>query len=152
MTRTFAALRFAASFVLCSCTLFAQSGPQLSGIKRLYIQQFAVKNGSPKLRDAVIAQLRKANIVSVVGEKADADAVLTGDGEIWVKGYRSLDPRSGRLPSNATPLYSGFLSVELKDRKGDTLWSYLASPPASDNIAKDLSKSIEKHLAEALHR
>ena len=84
-------------------------------------------------------------------DRAAADAVLTGNGEIWVKGYQSLNARSGRMPYNGTPIYSGFLSVEVKDVKGETLWSYLASPGGgSANIAKRLAESVVKHLSEAL--
>ncbi len=83
--------------------------------------------------------------------EADADAVVAGDGETWIKGYRSLNPRSGRLPSNGDPVYAGFLSVELKDTRGDTLWSYLVTlGPASENISKELSKQVVKHLTDVL--
>ncbi|MBV9940462.1 MAG: hypothetical protein JO150_18320 [Acidobacteriaceae bacterium] len=89
--------------------------------------------------------------LSVVPDRSTADAVLSGDGEIWIKGYRSLNPRSGRLPSDGTPVYTGFLSVELRNVRGDTLWSYLVTPSAgSADVSKDLSKKIAKHLAEAL--
>jgi len=77
---------------------------------------------------------------------------LGGGGEIWVKGYRSLNPRSGRSPSNGTPVYAGYLSVELRDRNGETIWSYLATPGPSTDVAKDLSKRIAKHVAEALQQ
>ena len=81
----------------------------------------------------------------------DADAIVSGDGETWIKGYRSLNPRSGRLPANGEPQYAGFLSVELRDTKGETLWSYLVTlGPASENISKDLSKQIVRHLMDAL--
>jgi hypothetical protein len=127
-----------------------QAAAPLDGIKRIYVEAFTVKGVPVKLRDDVIAELRKLN-VSIVSDRASAGAILTGDGETWIKGYRSLNPRSGRLPSNGTPVYAGFLSVELKDAKGETLWSYLAAPASgSDDISKDLAKRIAKHLAEAL--
>jgi ABC-type phosphate transport system substrate-binding protein len=48
-------------------------------------------------------------------------------------------------------VYGGFVSVELKDATGETLWSYLATQSTgSENISKDLSKQIVKHLSEAL--
>ena len=44
-------------------------------------------------------------------------------------------------------MYGGYVSVELKDRAGVTLWSYLATPhTGSKNIAHDLSKDVVKHL------
>ena len=52
-----------------------------------------------------------------------------------------------------TPVYAGYLSVELRDSKGETLWSYLATPGAdSGDVSKDLSKRIAKRVAEALEQ
>jgi hypothetical protein len=77
--------------------------------------------------------------------------VERSNGEIWVKGYVSLNPRSGRAPSSGTPVYTGFLSVEIKDSRRVTLWSYLVKAGSeSQDISKDLSKRIAKHLAAAL--
>lgn len=120
-------------------------------IKRVYVEPFPAKTGSTKLREDLIEQLRKLGTLSIVTAESDADAIICGNGETWIKGYSSLNPRSGRLPSNGDPVYAGFLSVELKDTKGDTLWSYLVTlGPASEGISKDLSKQIVKHLADAL--
>jgi phosphate transport system substrate-binding protein len=120
--------------------------------RRLYVEAFATKAGAEKLRDDVAAELRKLASVVLVSDEASADLVMGGGGEIWVKGYRSFSPRSHmKMPSNGTPLYGGFLSVELKNRRGVTVWSYLATPAAaSEDVSKDISKRIAKHLAEAL--
>lgn len=137
-------------FATAGAALAFQGEAPLSAVKRIYVEPFASKAGSEKLREDLIAQLRKSNI-PVSPERDGADATLTGDGETWIKGYRSLNPRSGRSPANGTPVYGGFLSVELKDAKGDTLWSYLATPGSgSQDGSKDLAKRIAKHLAEAL--
>jgi phosphate transport system substrate-binding protein len=121
--------------------------------KRLYVEPFTGKAGSEKLREEIVAQLQKLKSISVVADQTNADVTLSGDGEIWIKGYRSLNPRSGRLPSNGTPVYAGFLSVELKNAQGDTAWSYLVTPgEASEDVPKDLSQRIVKHLAEALEQ
>ena len=140
--------------VLISCALAdratAQEG-QIPSVRRLYVEPFTVKDGKEDLRQALISQLRKLKFLSVVATRSAADASLSGSGEVWVKGYQSLNPRSGRWPSGGTPIYSGFLSVELKDAKGETLWSYLASPASgSEDIAKSLTENVVKHLAKAL--
>jgi phosphate transport system substrate-binding protein len=123
------------------------------GIRRLYVEPFTTNAGPEKLRDAVIAELHKLSSISVVSGESGADAILGGGGEIWIKGYRSLNPRSGRSPSNGTPVYAGFLSVELRNTKGETLWSYLATPgSASQDVSKDLAKRIAKHVVEALQQ
>ena len=127
-----------------------QAGSKLE-IKKIYVEPFAMKLGSEELRDDLIGQLRKLGSISLVANASNADTILSGEGEIWIKGYQSLNPRSGRLPSNGTPVYAGYLSVELKDTKGETLWSYLVTPAtASQDISKDLAKRIVKHLAEVL--
>lgn len=142
--------------LICSCvigvyTLAGQVEPKLPQIKRLYVEPFTIKEqGSDNLRHNIERQLRKLRSVTLVSNQAAADAVLTGKGEVWIKGYQSLNPRSGRLPSNGTPIYAAFLSVELKDRVGDTLWSYLVAPRDSTDISNELSKQVAKHLAEAL--
>ncbi len=125
-----------------------------SGVKKLYVDGFTTKAGAEKLRDDMIAELRKLSSVSLVSDEASADFVLDGGGEVWVKGYRSFSPRSElRLPSNGTPIYGGFLSVELKNKEGVTLWSDLVTPESpSADISKDLSKRVVKHLALAISR
>src|SRR5215469_3349617 len=120
--------------------------------KRLYVEPFATKTGAEKLRDDVMGELRKQGSYTLVPNDANADLILGGGGEIWIKGYRSFSPRSHmKMPSNGTPIYGGYLSVELKDRRGVTVWSYLAAPSAaSEDVSKDISKRVAKHLAEAL--
>jgi phosphate transport system substrate-binding protein len=146
--RTMTALRIG----WIACCLFAL--PLAAGsISRIYVEPFTTKAGPEKLRDGVISELRKLGSVSIVSSAAQADAILGGGGEIWIKGYRSLNPRSGRSPSDGTPLYSGYLSVELKNSAGETLWSDLVTPAvASEDVAKDLSKRIAKHVARALEQ
>ncbi len=121
--------------------------------RRIYVEAFATKAGAEKLREDLTAELRKSNSVSVVSDESSADLILGGGGEVWVRGYRSFSPRSHmKLPSNGVALYGGYLSVELRNKNGVTVWSYLATPgTASEDISKDLSKRIVKHLGEALN-
>jgi len=143
-TKSFA--RFAFCCVVAAALVVAQRG----GIKRLYVEPFTTKSGSEKLREDLIADLRKLSSISIVSGASNAEATLGGGGEIWIKGYRSLNPRS-RLLSNATPVYGGFLSVELRDANGETLWSDLVTPGrATEDISGGLSKQIAKHVALAL--
>jgi phosphate transport system substrate-binding protein len=138
-------------FCLLAGPVFAWQA-QESRARRLYVEAFATKAGAEKLREDMTTELRRLSFVTLVSDEASADLVLGGGGEVWIKGYRSFSPRSHmKMPTNGSPIYGGFLSVELKNRKGVTVWSYLATPgAASDDISKDLSKRIAKHLAEAL--
>ena len=136
--------------IAVACCILALPASNAAEIKRLYVEPFTTKAGSEKLREDLIAELRKQNSISLVTTESGADAILGGGGEIWIKGYRSLNPRSGRSPSNGTPVYAGFLSVELRDPKGETLWSDLVTPSAgAEDVSKDLAKKIAKHVEEA---
>jgi hypothetical protein len=122
-------------------------------MERLYVEPFTTKAGSDKLRDAVIAELRKQSSIFLVVDESSAEAILGGGGEIWIKGYRSLNPRSGRSPSNGSPIYGGYLSVELRNGQGETLWGDLVTPSAgAEDVSKDLAKRIAKHAAEAMEK
>jgi phosphate transport system substrate-binding protein len=137
---------------VCGCAITLSCfRAQAETPKRLYVEPFTTKAGPERLRKDVVAELSKLHGVSVVTGKSAADLILGGGGEIWVKGYRSLNPRSGQSLANGTPVYGGYLAVELRDSRGETLWSDLVTPGAeSEDIAKDLSKRIAKHIAEAL--
>ena len=131
--------------------LSAQPRAPLARIERLFVEQFPAKNGLGKVRNELVVRLQRLNAFTIVTDRSKADATLSGDGEIWVKGYASLNPRSGRSPRDGTPVYGGYLSVELKDAKNNTLWSYLAAPEsASSEIAKALASQVGKHLADVL--
>lgn len=127
--------------------------PADAGAKRVYVEAFATKEGADKLRDDVVAELRKLTSVSVVADESNADLIVGGGGDVWIRGYRSFSPRSHlKLPTNGIPIYGGFLSVELRNKSGLTLWSDLVAPGTpSGDVSKDLSTKIVKHLAGALN-
>lgn len=143
--------------LVCCCAIAApspawQDGRPSAG-RRLYVEPFTTKAAPEKLREQVIAELSKLSGVSLVPNESGADAILGGGGEIWIKGYRSLNPRSGHLPSDGTPVYGGYLSVELRNARGETLWSYLATPETdAGDVSKDLAKRIAKHVAAAVEK
>jgi phosphate transport system substrate-binding protein len=128
-----------------------QPAPADHSTRRIYVEPFVPQEGSEKFREDVIAELRKMNSVSLAEDESSADAILGGGGEVWVKGYRSHNPQLGNVAPNGTPIYTGFISIELRDKSSQTLWSYLATPPAaSRDISKDLSTLIVKKLVEGL--
>jgi phosphate ABC transporter phosphate-binding protein len=149
---TLKSMRVTWMLALACCTLAGQDTG--SAVRRLYVEPFATKADAEKLRDDLVIELRKSNAVTLAPDAAHADLILGGGGEIWIRGYRSFSPRSEmKLSTNGTPIYGGYLSVELKDNRGVTVWSYLATPGADvSDISKDLAKRIAKHLMEALRR
>lgn len=120
-------------------------------IKTLYVEPFTTTSAQNTLRADLISELRKLKTITLTGDESQADAILGGGGEVWVAGYRSLNPRSGRWPEDGAPVYGGYLAVELRDRQGVTLWSDLVTPgEASADVSKELAKTIVRHAALAL--
>jgi hypothetical protein len=143
----------ACSALCCAMFVFSLAGQTAPAnqIRRLYVEPFATQAGSQKFREDVVSELRKLSSVSPAADKSSADAILGGGGDVRIKGYRSHNPQLGKVQPNGTPIYTGFLSIELRDKTGQTLWSYLATPPeASEDVSKDLSTLIVKKLVEAL--
>jgi hypothetical protein len=124
--------RLAACFAFCCAmlggALAGQTAPA-NQIRRPYVDSFATQAGSERFREDVISELGELNSVSLAADESSADAIRGGGGEVWIKGYRSHNPQLGKVAANGTPIYTGFLSIELRDKNGQTLWSYLASPP-----------------------
>jgi hypothetical protein len=144
-------LCFAFCCAMFGSALVGQTVPTNQVKRRIYVEPFVTQAGSEKFREDVIAELRKINSISLAADESSADAILGGGGEVWVKGYRSHNPQLGKVAPNGTAVYAGFLSVELRDKNDETLWSYLATPPeASGDVSKDLSTLIVKKLVEAL--
>lgn len=76
--------------------------------------------------------------------------MLTGDGDTYIRGYISLNPRSGTRPGDGEPVYDGFLSVELKGKNDEVLWSYLATPRfQSSHVERDLAKQVVRKMEQA---
>src|SRR5580658_1845776 len=126
--------------------------PKPGKVDRVYVEAFVTKSPTDTFQKDLTAELRKISSISLAPDESSADLILGGGGEIWVKGYRPFTHRSEmRLPTNGTPVYGGYLAVELRNKQGVTLWSDLVTPgPSSEDAAKDLAKIIAKHLAYAL--
>ena len=129
----------------------AQTAETLSQVKRMYVGLFGDKQGTTGLREKLIRHLRKARGIQVVGSPNQADAILTGTGEIWVKGYISTNPKPS--PYNRQPVYDGYLSVELRGKDGATLWSAVIKPGVFqwNGVTQDLVNRSAKKLLAALH-
>jgi hypothetical protein len=120
----------------------------LSSVKRIYVMDnFGKKADSSTLRKDLVNDLKKSGLFEVVDSSGQADAVLTGTAEVYVKSYFSLNPRAGVNPRSGEPIYGGSFSVELKDKTGETVWSYLStSRSGTTDPSRDLAKDVVKHL------
>src|SRR5580700_7047301 len=72
----------------------AQTAETLSQVKKVYIESFGQENGAAELRERVLKQLRASRKLEVVTALKEADAVIKGNGSVWVTGYVSNDPHS----------------------------------------------------------
>ena len=147
-----ATVRLLGSLVCCALSLAAQTASNLKDVQKIYLNSFGSKPGASELRDQVAAELGKSHKFQIVSDRAAADAVLGGDGEVWVKGHYSLNPRNRSINGSDTQtVYAGYLSVELQGNKNDTLWSYLATPhSASHDVNRDLAKVVVRKLTGAI--
>jgi phosphate transport system substrate-binding protein len=130
------------------CLLFCVLPGAAQTTRNVFVDSFGDKPGASELREQVTSELRKTPGFRVVAMPGDADFVLAGTGEVWVKSHYSLNPRN-RSISDAQAVYTGYLSIELKDKKGETEWSYLATPHSSGSgdVSRILARLAVKKLS-----
>lgn len=135
-----------------SCALvFAQPASIPARVRSIFVGEIKGISEADAIRQALMEELRKHGKPSLAAGPDSADATLTGAGELWVKGYYSLNPRERSLGEDAHRVYGGYLSVELRDRKGEVLWSYLVTPRrGNDSVSHDLAGHVFKKLREAI--
>jgi hypothetical protein len=144
------ALGFFASLV--TVTSAGLAADPLAAVKSVRVETLGSKPGAADVVKELDRELRKTAGLQVA-DAGNADATIRGDCEIWVRGYVSLNPRAGSGPGRGTPIYGGFLSVELRDRQNGVLWSYLATPHAGTaDAARDLSRQVARSLKLALEK
>ena len=122
-------------------------------VERVFVGSLGTSSEALQIRRALVEELRHTTLKVAEAPEA-ADATLTGTGEVWIKGYYSLNPRAREVGEEAHPIYGGYLSVELRNGRNDVLWSYLVTPRryGPDAISRNLAEQIVKKLREALRR
>jgi hypothetical protein len=125
-----------------------------AGATRVIVEPFPGKPGAAELRAELIRLLGRERGVIVVSDPSSAELDVSGDGETYVTGYVGANPRVRYLNSDARPVFRGFLSVELKNRAHDTIWSYLVTPRrlGPDDINRNLAGQIVRRLVEAVEK
>jgi phosphate transport system substrate-binding protein len=146
-------LQLASSLSLLAMGLTAAARSQtvvsLSEVKKIYVTPLGQGKLGSEFQQRVISRLRKDGSLEVVDSRQRADAVLSGDGQIWVTGHVSNNPRSPA--SSVHAIYSGFLSARVTDRGNQVMWSYLVTPRkfAWGGIVQDLSDNLTAKLLDA---
>jgi hypothetical protein len=133
--------------------LFAQPVTIPAKVRSIFVGEIKGISAAGAIRQALMEDLRRHAKPGLAGGPDSADATLTGAGELWVKGYYSLNPRERSLGADAHRVYGGYLSVELRDRKGEVVWSYLVTPRRGyDSVSRDLAGQVLKKLRETIEQ
>ncbi len=121
---------------------------------RIFVAPFADAPGAMMLREEMVKLLGSQPGITVVTDASQADFILAGSGETYVRGYVGTNPRVRYLNSDARPVYGGFLSVELKPPGKETVWSYLVTPRrfGPQDIYPNLAGQVVPKLIEAVRR
>lgn len=118
----------------------------LSQVKKLYVETFSEGEEAAQLRLSLVRKLDRSGSYHVVDKPENADAIVKASGEVWVKGYLTINSRAPG--SNREATYGGYLSVEVVAKDGEPLWSYLVTPsklawvPVRDDLANNLVKEM----------
>jgi phosphate transport system substrate-binding protein len=129
--------------------IYSDTANALSRVKKVYVEPLGPGKLGAELRERLIARLRKDGSFAVVETPGQADAVISGAGQVWVTGYDSSSPRSPATSRHA--VYAGFLSARVTSKDSEVLWSYLVTPRkfAWSGIVHELADSLAAKLIEA---
>jgi phosphate ABC transporter phosphate-binding protein len=135
--------------VVCCLGAGAQRVDSLSRVKTLYVDSFSGGDEAAHLRSSLIHRLAKDGRFSLVQSAKGADAVVNGTGQIWIRGFITINPRNPSTDRQA--VYSGYLSLEVVGSDGQPLWSWLVSPGRLtwNNIVDELADRGADKLLEA---
>src|SRR5215471_1682355 len=143
---------FQVGCVLAIALVISAQGPpaqQVSQVKTIFVEPLSGLNGANQLREALIKRLEKSGRFQVAADIAQADAVMKGEGGLWIRGYNAINFRSPA--DNRVPVYGGYLSVQLTSRDGEPLWSYLVTPSNAGwkSVVDDMTSALVKELIAA---
>jgi hypothetical protein len=121
--------------------------------RKLYVEPFKTKGGARELYAEVEKELAKdlSKIagMQLVKSAQEADWIIAGRADTFIKGKLAMNPRVRYSTMDSRPVYGGYLSLELKDRKEDTLWSYIVTPRKMG--AEDVNRNLAEQAVKALH-
>jgi phosphate transport system substrate-binding protein len=127
----------------------AQRVTSLSQVKTVFVDAFNGGAEAAHLRDSLVRRLSRSSRFHLVQSAKGADAIVSGTGQIWVRGYITINPRTPS--SDRQAVYSGYLSLEVAGADGQPLWSWLVTPGkfSWNNIIDNLASHAAQKLIEA---
>ena len=134
------------------CALGASAQEPSGPVRKIFVDLFQGRLGVGQLREAVVARLRASHEVRLVNSAAEADLVVRGNGETWVKGHLAVNPHAASSTREA--VYGGYLSLEVERRNGEMLWSYLVTPGKMhwSGVDEDMAEHIVRLMLPVLKR
>lgn len=135
--------------MLAVTLLHAQSARTLSEVTKVFVAPLGEGPGAKQLHASLVKQFRKNGKFQVVDVPGQADAIVEGEGQLWIKGYMAISPRSSAR--NRQAVYGGFLSVAVAGKDNEILWSYLVTPSKFlwNSVSDDLSASLVREMVAA---
>ena len=131
----------AALTIVGSVAMQGQTAATPGQVRKIYVETFSGNRGAGEIRDEVIDRPKHHSDLTVVDCASQADAVLKGNGEIWISGYiAGNNPRAQANGRN--PIYNEYLSLTLEGGNAQALWSSMVTRSGS------LSAAITSNLAE----
>jgi phosphate transport system substrate-binding protein len=129
------------------CTAQTAEPPNRS--RTIQVASMGDGNGAAALRQNIVDRLNRSQGMKVVDNSSAADLVLRGSSSVWPTGTISMSPHS---KSASETIYQGYLSVELADKSGRILWSYLVTPShfRTVSITDDLADQVVFRLLNAI--
>jgi phosphate ABC transporter phosphate-binding protein len=128
-----------------ACALVAE---QLSQVKKVYVDSFGSGKDAVEMRKQIVDRLLSSHRVEIVPDPGQADAVIKGKGQTWISGHVFLS----RSHSARSPVYQGFLSIQVIGKDKEALWSYLVTPSKFSwaSVPNDLANQLASKLITAL--
>jgi phosphate transport system substrate-binding protein len=126
----------------------AEPVDSLAKVRSLYIADFGGSQDAGRLRASFVQHLAGGRF-TIVSSREQADAIIQGTGQIWLRGYIAINPRT---PStDRQPVFGGYLSITVTNAQGEPLWSWLATPSRNrwTSIVDDLSGHAARKFVDA---
>ncbi len=134
--------------------LCAQDAVQrLQDVKKVYVGSFGDGPGSELIRSKLISRLAKSNRVEVVEVPDQADAVLTGVGELSTTAYYNANSTDTNATASGGTRYHATAGVRLVNKQQKILWADEASNglffrSASSSLADKIVKNLLRAMSQ----
>ena len=119
----------------------------LAKAQRIYVGAFS-GHDAERMRASFIKHLDGSRF-RIVSTPQQADAIIQGTAQIWLRGYIAINPRTPA--TDRQPVFGGYLSVSVTNVEGQPLWSWMATPSRTrwTNIVDDLSGHAARKLLDS---